>query len=348
MTVLFTDEQFRYQQEHYHENRTPYYVAGSIVLIVVATLSVILRFTARKIRKVALAVDDYILVVALIFAYGLFISTLYCLRFGFGKHILRVGLQNAFLAGRAVYVLQPIFPACTGSTKLSILLLYRRIFTMHTPWFRWSYRAIVVVLAGWAVGGFFTLIFQCWPIQSAWTHMGGHCIDLKAALTTLASINTALNAAILILPIPMIWNLQISRQKKVGLCAIFAIGGGDVASSIARTVITAQTIPGNEHGNIGNALASSSGPPSAGSTSQLDITWNLADATMLALTEPCVGILCACLPVMHTLVGPVMGGLRSAFGPKKRSGESGKGSGRSSADDGDSEPKRRYNVPGQV
>lgn len=316
MATLFTDEQFRYQQEHYNESRTSSYVAGSIVLIVIATLSVILRFLARKSRKVALAVDDYMLVVSLALAYGLFISMIYCLRFGFGKHILRVGLEKALLAGRALYVLEAIFPACTAITKLSILLLYRRIFTMHTRWFRYSFYSILVLLMGWAIAGFFTTTFQCSPVRTAWTHVDGHCIDLKASLTGLAAINTILNSTILILPIPMVWNLQISIHKKVGICAIFALGCGDIASSIARTVITARTDMGN--GNAGNLIATIPAVQNSEATSPLDITWNVADAAMLALVEPCIGILCACLPVMHTLVSPLLGGLRGVLSSRRR------------------------------
>ena len=329
--ALFTDNQLEYQQHHYGESRTSSYVAGSIVLIVIATLSVFLRLLARKSHKVAIAIDDYLLVTSLALAYGLFISMLYCLHFGFGKHILRVGVQDAILANRSLYVLEAIFPACTATTKVSILLLYRRIFTMHTPWFRYSYYSIFVLLLGWAIAGFFTTVFQCWPIHSAWTHMGGRCIDLKPALTGLATINTILNTAILILPISMIWSLQISLRKKVGVCAIFALGCGDVASGIARTVITARIDTGS--GNAGNMISTVAAAQNTSASSPLDVTWNLADATMLALVEPCIGILCACLPVMHTLVGPLMGGFRSIFpSSRRKSSPAAKGSDRSSED----------------
>ena len=328
MEKLFTPAQARYQHEHYNDNRTPSLVAGSIILILFATVAVILRLCARRSRNVALAADDYALVASLALAYGLFISMLYMLRFGFGKHIARVGLEHVILAGRALYVLEAIFPACTALTKASILLLYRRIFTMLDPVFRWSLYIIFVLLFAWANAGFFTTVFQCWPVYVAWTRRGGHCIALQPSLIGLATINTILNLSVLILPVPMIWNLQISLRRKIGLCAIFILGCGDVASSIARTVITATT-------DLGSVVSSPEKPeaPPISETSPLDITWNLADAAMLALVEPCLGIICACLPVMPSLWMPIFGRLRRMISSRRSSGVAAKKSDRGSSED---------------
>jgi hypothetical protein len=144
--------------------------------------------------------------------------------YGFGKHIVRVGPADAIRAGKALYVLEAIYPFCTGSTKLSILLLYRRIFTTNNPYFKYALYAVGSVLVGWAIAGFFTTIFQCWPVHTIWDHSGDECIDLVPALVGLATINTLLNGAVLILPLPMLWNLRISLQQKIGVCGIFILG----------------------------------------------------------------------------------------------------------------------------
>lgn len=61
-----------------HADRGPALVAGSIILIVVASIAVVLRLLARRLKKLAWAADDYFVVVALLFAYGMFVSLLYC------------------------------------------------------------------------------------------------------------------------------------------------------------------------------------------------------------------------------------------------------------------------------
>lgn len=148
-------------------------------------------------------------------------------RYGLGKHILRVGLASASKMGKALYVLEAIYPACTAATKISILLLYRRLFTTLNPYFRYCLYTTSMVLVGWAISGFFTTVFQCTPIHRIWEGAGeGECIDLVPALTALAVINTVVNAAVLILPMPMVWYLNMPRRRKVAICGIFVIGSG--------------------------------------------------------------------------------------------------------------------------
>jgi len=62
----------------WNEDKSPTVVAGSIILIVTATLAVTLRLISRRFRRLALGADDYMIVLALMFAYGMFISILFC------------------------------------------------------------------------------------------------------------------------------------------------------------------------------------------------------------------------------------------------------------------------------
>lgn len=129
--------------------------------------------------------------------------------------------------GKAVYVLEAIYPACTAATKISILLLYRRVFTTLNPYFRYCLYIISTVLIAWAISGFFTTMFQCTPIHNVWEPSESRkCIDLVPALVGLAVINTVVNASVLILPMPIVWYLNMPRRRKVAVCGIFLIGSG--------------------------------------------------------------------------------------------------------------------------
>ncbi|KAI4127061.1 MAG: hypothetical protein LQ347_004750 [Umbilicaria vellea] len=289
------EQEIVYETIHFRDNKGPAIVGGSILLIVFATIAVVLRLVARRIKRTAWGADDYTIVVSLTFAYGMFISIMYCARYGLGKHILRVGLASASKMGKALYVLEAIYPACTAATKISILLLYRRVFTTLNPYFRYCLYIISIVLVGWAISGFFTTVFQCTPIHKIWEGGGeGECIDLVPALIALAVINTVVNAAVLILPMPIVWYLNMPRRRKVAICGIFVIGSGDVISSIVRTALTSQL-----------------------KTTDVDLTWLEADAAMLAFVEPCLGIICACLPTMRPVFGkPFIGSISSIFSSK--------------------------------
>ena len=151
-----------------------------------------------------------------------------------GKHILSIGLANAQQAGEAAYIFEAIYPVCTNATKISILLLYRRIFTTQNPSFKWALYTTFALLVAWAITGFFTTVFQCAPVQEQWEKIivGGRCINWTAALTALAVINTVLNVSILVLPIPMIWGLQMPLRRKLAIIGIFVIGCGYVTGII--------------------------------------------------------------------------------------------------------------------
>ena len=59
-------------------SRRPALLAGSIILIAAASIAVILRLVARRIKKVSFAADDYLAVLALVFAYAMFITLMFC------------------------------------------------------------------------------------------------------------------------------------------------------------------------------------------------------------------------------------------------------------------------------
>ena len=134
-------------------------------------------------------------------------------------------------AEKALYVFEDIFPLCTAATKISILCLYKRIFSTRNRTFANTLYVVGALQITWAIAGFFTTVFQCWPIDILWLPAEGimptgkpHCINLVHALLGLASLNTLLIAAVLIMPIPMVWSLQLELKQKVAICGIFVLG----------------------------------------------------------------------------------------------------------------------------
>ena len=82
MASILTAQEIRYQAAHLKDSRTEGIVAGSSVLIAVATVSVVLRLWARKVRTAsfpasAWAVDDLLVVIALLLAWAMFACVIY-------------------------------------------------------------------------------------------------------------------------------------------------------------------------------------------------------------------------------------------------------------------------------
>ncbi len=119
-------------------------------------------------------------------------------------------------------------------TKTSILLFYYRLFA--TPGTRQGFKKLLyttqALVIMWLIASLIPGILRCHPIDDTWNPLivGGpdvrdYCLNDKAYYISSSAINVALDFWILVLPISIVWTLQVSRRRKVGLSAIFLLGG---------------------------------------------------------------------------------------------------------------------------
>ena len=80
--------EMQYQTDHINENRTPGFIASVSVVCSLATIAVGLRLTARAWTKVGMGMDDYLICIALLIVWGMFVGNIYEGRDGLGKHEL--------------------------------------------------------------------------------------------------------------------------------------------------------------------------------------------------------------------------------------------------------------------
>lgn len=65
----------------------------------------------------------------------------------------------------------------------------------------------------------------CRPIQKNWDPTAdGTCGDQIAGYTAVSIINVIVDVAMCLLPIPVIWGLQVKKPYKMALFGIFGIG----------------------------------------------------------------------------------------------------------------------------
>ena len=91
-------------------------------------------------------------------------------------------------------------------------------------------------MGAWMFTTVFAIIFQCLPIEYNWntTIEGGHCIAIgKFALVT-SILNVITDVTILVLPLPLVWKLNVTRRRRWGLIVLFALGGGACIVGITR------------------------------------------------------------------------------------------------------------------
>ncbi len=80
-------------------------------------------------------------------------------------------------------------------------------------------------VVAWYISIQITAIVQCLPINHYWHRAGeGHCIENNNFYIALAALNLLTDVVILIIPIPLVWHLNTSRTKKIGLTVVFLLG----------------------------------------------------------------------------------------------------------------------------
>lgn len=179
---------------------------------------------------------------------------------------------------------------CFGLIKVSILLFYRRIFTMHRRTFQVAFYILGTYTALLTIATTIVFMLLCLPISFSWNRayliegippphpVNGHCSPQKSSVVATLVANTVSDIALLVLPAIGIWNLRLPRGKKVGLFGVFSLGIFVVFVGGIRIYFGYKA------------------------TDTIDIPWINAHIMMLTAVESCVGIVCASLPPMAPLL----------------------------------------------
>ena len=112
------------------------------------------------------------------------------------------------------------------TVKLSILLLYRRIFVSQR--FKRTTIYVGLICLAWFFIAVFIDLFQCHPFKAAFNVeviFTDQCIDLQAFYWGITAANVTLDVILLYLPLHMVWSLQLPKRQRLALSAIFMLGG---------------------------------------------------------------------------------------------------------------------------
>ena len=199
-------------------------IATAIACSIISAIFVAARIYTRSRINRAIGWDDYIALVTLPFCIAYAVLLAIATRYGMGLHAwdfpgdLREQYQKWIFIASCTYL-----PSLLGY-KMSILFLYLRIFNVNRS-FRYCTWAVMFVTFGYLFSNLWTQIFGCRPIAKYWIpDLLGHCIQTLKADYGYGSLNFITDLLIFILPLPMVWRLQLSSRDKVGISVIFMIG----------------------------------------------------------------------------------------------------------------------------
>ncbi|KAK5992099.1 Wortmanamides biosynthesis cluster C-like protein [Cladobotryum mycophilum] len=218
------------------DNLQPWILAVNISMTILATITVVLRLASRRIRKQQLWWDDWMIIFSQIWLYITLALSFALYVGGVGIHADLLPPENPVFVAKWLVVCETMYVWNLVWTKLSVLLMYFRIFDF--PLFRKMTYYIAGLVIAWVICITFLFIFICVPVQKLWyPSLPGHCISQVGTWIANAIATIFTDLAILLMPIPQIWRLQLRTTEKMGLTVAFSLGFFVVFASAYRTSV---------------------------------------------------------------------------------------------------------------
>ena len=143
---------------------------------------------------------------------------------GLGLHADVVDPERVIVMLKELVAAETLYAWSLGWTKLSVLLMYYRVFRVRH--FKVTAYAIGILVMSWVVCVTFLFIFTCAPVEKLWyPDVPGRCISQTGTWIANGVSTIITDLMILVLPAPHIWRLQARTAIKIGVCVSFGLGG---------------------------------------------------------------------------------------------------------------------------
>ncbi|KAF2812872.1 uncharacterized protein BDZ99DRAFT_568176 [Mytilinidion resinicola] len=278
----------------------------SIVLAILDVIAVGLRFYARRRQKQSLRIDDWLIIPALVMMLGMCAA----IWWGVASRAVRyptpalleardlvsrtpIDQSNRIITitAKTFFIVITLAIPTLGLIKGSILCFYRRIFCIYglsryIPLIAITFMLTIVFT--WTVGFFFAYVFGCGTTFDVyWAGAGADiiakCVDTQMMMYALSLSGFLCDALIILIPIPLVWKLQLSTKKKLAVISIFLTGSLAVVASMIKLI---WFVWENEH------------PFNPNNDQDLIITAFI----FWSMVETQAGLLAACLPTLRSLI----------------------------------------------
>ncbi|KAH7323134.1 hypothetical protein B0I35DRAFT_477021 [Stachybotrys elegans] len=143
----------------------------------------------------------------------------------------------------ALHILPIMYILTQMFGKVAILLEWIHLFvppgTRNTLF--WTCTAMIVTTVLFYTALFIAQQFYCTPYEKIWNRwVPGTCLDRRDIELPSAYFNVVTDFLILLLPQRVIWNLNTTLRKRLGVSVVFSIGLLACASAVGRTIANAE------------------------------------------------------------------------------------------------------------
>ncbi|KAH8748457.1 hypothetical protein F5883DRAFT_436465 [Diaporthe sp. PMI_573] len=188
------------------------------------------------------------------------------------------GMHDAHHTICWLYIASTIYCPAAFFTKVSLLLLIARVFTVRRGVSTAIYIFIGTLFVAYTAIEVLKIII-CIPIQAFWEpSVHGKCFNQPTLFVADTSIAILTDIVILLSPIPLAWSMRLPLKKKTKIVSIMGIGGIAVGITIWRVVLVVAYLHAK------------------------DITWWIALLVSTAVIELTIGLICSCIPTVNILI----------------------------------------------
>ncbi|ORY07130.1 hypothetical protein BCR34DRAFT_631839 [Clohesyomyces aquaticus] len=280
-----------------NEDKGPTTIGVCTVFTVLALISVCLRFFTRIKLVGNVWLEDHFIAASMVRQ----------VHYDNGKHIMFVPLPHIVQILKYLFISIEAYCSALTLTKVSILLQYRRIFTVKE--LRIPIYIVMGICVAYGVESVLSGVFTCIPVDAFWEiskKPTAKCINEYHLWYANGGLNIFTDLLVAALPVHTIWGLQMARKQKIALTAILTLGWFVCIVSILRL----------------NSLVSIVKHPE-------DNTWYSPDSVYWSSIECNLAIVCASTPALKPLIVriiPRFGSRLDSNGKNSKDSKSSKGS----------------------
>ncbi|GKZ36894.1 hypothetical protein AbraIFM66950_008158 [Aspergillus brasiliensis] len=222
----------------YRYSHQPWNVVTQTVCLVTSTGFVAMRLYSKLHILKAPGWEDWTCCLAWIGLLGFAGISFEADRHGNGVHQWEVDPHDLHDFAKLINASQVLYGPLIFLTKLSIFLLYLRVFAPSPKCNQWWFiQALMGLNFFFYLADTIVKIFECTPRERIWDKtVPGHCIDANIPVLVTSIVNVVSDIMMLLMPIRCVWRLQIALRQKVGISAIFAAGIFGCIASVMRLV----------------------------------------------------------------------------------------------------------------
>ena len=164
------------------------------------------------------------------------------MRYGFGRHldeVIETAPENLQYCLKVLYAAYLTYPVAIGLIRISVGLFYKRLFSIAVTQFERQVHINTTLNVVYIVTITLLSALECRPVSAFWDRKIPNATCFSALGMQLGSVipSVLLDLIVLLLPMPIIWQLQMSVAKKGLLIGTFFLGYSVAIISVGRLLV---------------------------------------------------------------------------------------------------------------